>query len=123
MLIEAGQAPAAAATLLAAETESLATLGQTLRQRPPRAMLTVARGSSDHAAHYLGYLMMARLGRLVTSLPMSVEKALATGVSSAARWSAAALAAGSFWACARSSSRESIASSPRIPSAAWPSRR
>ncbi|MBK7059014.1 MAG: SIS domain-containing protein [Rubrivivax sp.] len=72
MLIEAGQAPAAAATLLAAETESLATLGQTLRQRPPRAMLTVARGSSDHAAHYLGYLVMARLGRLVTSLPMSV---------------------------------------------------
>jgi len=32
----------------------------------------VARGSSDHAAHYMAYLVMARLGRLVTSLPMSL---------------------------------------------------
>ena len=36
------------------------------------ALLTVARGSSDHAAHYLAYLVMARLGQLVTSLPMSL---------------------------------------------------
>ena len=35
-------------------------------------MLTVARGSSDHAAAYMAYLVMARLGRLVTSLPMSL---------------------------------------------------
>jgi glucosamine--fructose-6-phosphate aminotransferase (isomerizing) len=35
-------------------------------------VLTVARGSSDHAAHYMAYLVMARLGRLVTSLPMSL---------------------------------------------------
>src|SRR5262249_44805173 len=36
------------------------------------SLLTVARGSSDHAAHYMAYLVMARLGRLVTSLPMSL---------------------------------------------------
>jgi fructoselysine-6-P-deglycase FrlB-like protein len=35
-------------------------------------MLTLARGSSDHAAHFMVYLVMARLGRLVTSLPMSL---------------------------------------------------
>src|SRR5947207_10180010 len=38
----------------------------------PTALLTVARGSSDHAAHFMAYLIMARMGRLVTSLPMSL---------------------------------------------------
>ena len=38
----------------------------------PSALLTVARGSSDHAAHFLAYLVMARMGKLVTSLPMSL---------------------------------------------------
>jgi len=32
----------------------------------------VARGSSDHAASYCAYLIMARLGRIVASLPMSL---------------------------------------------------
>jgi glucosamine--fructose-6-phosphate aminotransferase (isomerizing) len=69
---EALQGPAVAAALLQAEREPLAELGNRFRLAPPQAMLTVARGSSDHAAHYMAYLMMARLGRLVTSLPMSV---------------------------------------------------
>jgi len=34
--------------------------------------VTCARGSSDHAASYLAYLLMARYGQLVTSLPMSL---------------------------------------------------
>ncbi|MGL5003607.1 MAG: SIS domain-containing protein, partial [Casimicrobium sp.] len=34
--------------------------------------VTIARGSSDHAASYFAYLLMARLGRWVTSLPMSL---------------------------------------------------
>jgi glucosamine--fructose-6-phosphate aminotransferase (isomerizing) len=57
---------------LAADREAYAALGAALRSEPPHAMLTVARGSSDHAAHYMAYLVMARLGRLVTSLPMSL---------------------------------------------------
>ncbi len=69
---EALQGPAVAAALLQAEQGALAELGNRFRLAPPAAMLTVARGSSDHAAHYMAYLMMARLGRLVTSLPMSV---------------------------------------------------
>lgn len=50
----------------------LAQVGQSLRQQPPQVVLTVARGSSDHAAAYLAYLVMARLGRIAASLPMSL---------------------------------------------------
>ena len=72
MLQEALQAPAAAAALLAREAGAFVALGAALRAQPPASLLTVARGSSDHAAHFMAYLVMARLGRLVTSLPMSV---------------------------------------------------
>ncbi|RZT91902.1 glutamine--fructose-6-phosphate transaminase [Rivibacter subsaxonicus] len=72
MLEEALHAPDAVARLMAADTEAYATLGRGLREMPPQSLLTVARGSSDHAAHYMAYLIMARLGRLVTSLPMSL---------------------------------------------------
>ena len=72
MRLEAGEAPAVVARLLAAEAEAFVALGADLRHRPPLSLLTVARGSSDHAAHYMAYLVMARLGRLVTSLPMSL---------------------------------------------------
>jgi glutamine---fructose-6-phosphate transaminase (isomerizing) len=72
MLDEACQAPDVVARLLAADAQAYASLADDLREQPPQAMLTVARGSSDHAAHYMAYLIMARLGRLVTSLPMSL---------------------------------------------------
>ena len=72
MLLEAREAPRAVARALAADREALSALGQALRTAPPSAVLTVARGSSDHAAHFMAYLVMARLGRLVTSLPMSL---------------------------------------------------
>lgn len=72
MLAEAREAPAAVARALAAGGDAIDTLAASLRAEPPSGVLTVARGSSDHAAHYMGYLAMARLGRLVTSLPMSL---------------------------------------------------
>ena len=71
MLDEAREAPDAVARLLAADGDLYAALGDDLRANAPQAVLTIARGSSDHAAHYMAYLVMARLGRLVTSLPMS----------------------------------------------------
>jgi len=52
--------------------ERLAKLGSQLRQHPPRLALTIARGSSDHAANYFAYLAMQRLGVPVVSLPMSL---------------------------------------------------
>jgi glucosamine--fructose-6-phosphate aminotransferase (isomerizing) len=72
MRAEALQAPQAVARLLAADAEALQALARSLHDDAPQGILTLARGSSDHAAHYFAYLAMARLGRLVTSLPMSL---------------------------------------------------
>ncbi len=72
MRAEALQAPAAVAALLAADGAAWHALASALARQPPQALLTVARGSSDQAAQYLAYLTTARLGRLVTSLPMSL---------------------------------------------------
>ena len=72
MLTEAREAPEAVARQLAHDVQAYAELGARLRGNAPTSLLTVARGSSDHAAHYMAYLVMARLGRLVTSLPMSL---------------------------------------------------
>jgi glutamine---fructose-6-phosphate transaminase (isomerizing) len=72
LLDEVHEAPNAVSRALTQDRERFAAFGALLRAQPPRAVLTLARGSSDHAAHYAAYLVMARLGRLVTSLPMSV---------------------------------------------------
>src|SRR3954466_2055332 len=72
MFDEAREAPAAVARLMAADLAAYTSLGKQLRADPPRSALTVARGSSDHAAHYMAHLVIARLRRLVTSLPMSL---------------------------------------------------
>ena len=72
MLQEALSAGEAVARLLVADKDAYAALGRHLRAAPPTAALTVARGSSDHAAGYMAYLIMARLGRVVASLPMSL---------------------------------------------------
>ena len=69
---EALEAPAAVARLLTQDAARYAELGAFLRATPPVGILTLARGSSDHAAQHTAYLIMARLGRLVTSLPMSL---------------------------------------------------
>jgi len=72
MLLEAREAPGAVADQLTHEHAAYRDFGTLLRDQPPSSLLTVARGSSDHAAHYAAYLIMARMGRLVTSLPMSL---------------------------------------------------
>ena len=43
-----------------------------LRTIDPYSIVSIARGSSDHAAQYLNYLAMAKLGKLPTSLSMSI---------------------------------------------------
>ncbi len=72
MLDEALAAPAAVAALLAQDAARYALLAAQLRAQPGSGLLTLARGSSDHAAQHFAYLVMSRLGRLVTSLPMSL---------------------------------------------------
>jgi glucosamine--fructose-6-phosphate aminotransferase (isomerizing) len=72
MLKEALSASECVALQLASDTESYADLGRKLRSTNFNTALTVARGSSDHAASYCAYLIMARMGRVVASLPMSL---------------------------------------------------
>lgn len=72
MLEEAREAPAAVARLLSQGAADYAKFGAELRAKAPTSVVTIARGSSDHAAYFAAYLVMARLGRMVTSLPMSL---------------------------------------------------
>lgn len=72
MLKEAMSAADCVALQLAKDVERYAELGRTLRSTSFNSALTVARGSSDHAASYCAYLIMSRMGRVVASLPMSL---------------------------------------------------
>lgn len=72
MLEEARSASVCVAEQLAHDGARYVALGAQLRERPPVTVLTVARGSSDHAANYVAYLIMKRMGRVVASLPMSL---------------------------------------------------
>ena len=72
MLQEAMSAGDCVALQLSQDVERYAELGRTLRSTPFNSAVTVARGSSDHASGYVAYLIMSRMGRLVTSLPMSL---------------------------------------------------
>ncbi len=72
MLKEALSASECVALQLASDTERYAELGRKLRSTNFNTALTIARGSSDHAANYCAYLIMARMGRVVASLPMSL---------------------------------------------------
>ena len=72
MLKEAVSAAECVALQLASDGDRYAELGRKLRTTNFNTALTVARGSSDHAANYCAYLIMARIGRVVASLPMSL---------------------------------------------------
>ena len=68
------EALASAETVAAqlSDTSRVEALAAKLAQAPRHVALTVARGSSDHAASYFASLTMSRLGVPVASLPMSV---------------------------------------------------
>jgi len=72
MLKEAVSAAECVALQLSSDVERYAELGRKLRTTSFNTALTIARGSSDHAANYCAYLIMARMGRVVASLPMSL---------------------------------------------------
>ena len=73
MYREAAQAPQAVRDQLAANTERMRRLGERLRELSPRAVVTCARGSSDHAATFAKYLIETRLGVLTSSAAPSVS--------------------------------------------------
>ena len=72
MAAEALSAAAAVAAQGAQAGERIAALAERLASAQPKLAVTVARGSSDHAASYFAYLVMQRLGVPVVSLPMSL---------------------------------------------------
>ena len=72
MYCEAEQAPEVVRQQLAANSERLERLGERLRQLSPRAVVTCARGSSDHAATFAKYLIETRLNILTSSAAPSV---------------------------------------------------
>jgi len=73
MYVEAAQAPDAVREQLHSNGARVASLAQRLRSNPPRAVVTCARGSSDHAATYARYLIETRLGVLTSSAAPSVS--------------------------------------------------
>ncbi len=77
MFQEAAEAPQVVARLLAANRQAAHTLGAELRANPPRAVVTCARGSSDHAATYAKYLIETATGVVTSSAALSVSSVYA----------------------------------------------
>lgn len=72
MFAEAREAPEVVRRQLASSGELVARLAAHLRAQTPRAIVTLARGSSDHAATFARYLVETRAGVLASSLSPSV---------------------------------------------------
>ncbi len=72
MYAEAASASEAVRTQLTLDAGVLEALGATMRALAPRAVVTCARGSSDHAATYAKYLIETRAGVLTASAAPSV---------------------------------------------------
>jgi glucosamine--fructose-6-phosphate aminotransferase (isomerizing) len=73
MHLEAGQAAQAVRDQLFSNAEEMERFGERLRRLAPRAVVTCARGSSDHAATFAKYLIETRLGVLTSSAAPSVS--------------------------------------------------
>jgi glutamine---fructose-6-phosphate transaminase (isomerizing) len=71
MFTEARSAPDRVRDFLRVSTGAIDALADELRHSNVRSVVTVARGSSDHAASHFAYLLLTRMGVLVTSLPPS----------------------------------------------------
>ena len=72
MFREAAAASDCIARQAEAESSALAGLGRALAGSPPRLVVTVARGSSDHAATYAKYLIETMTGTPVASFAPSI---------------------------------------------------
>jgi glucosamine--fructose-6-phosphate aminotransferase (isomerizing) len=73
MFAEAGEAGAVVARQRAANAATVAALARRLREQPPRAVATIARGSSDHAATFAKYLIETVIGLPVGSTAPSIS--------------------------------------------------
>jgi glutamine---fructose-6-phosphate transaminase (isomerizing) len=95
LLEEALQAPARIAAQLAANRSAVADIARRLAARPPRFVVSAARGSSSHAARFGKYLIETRLGIFTAAAapavatlykaPLKLEGALFFSVSQSGR--------------------------------------
>lgn len=69
---EIDEIPEAASRLLSRSHDALQSAGKALRDRNPDFLITIARGSSDHAAHFLKYAIEQQAGRAVASIGPSL---------------------------------------------------
>ena len=69
---EIDEIPDAVARLLDTSKSSFARTGQDLRDKDPAFLVTIARGSSDHAAHFIKYAIEQTAGRAVASIGPSL---------------------------------------------------
>jgi glucosamine--fructose-6-phosphate aminotransferase (isomerizing) len=69
---EALEAPAIISQQLKENENLISEITNELRRLNPYSVVSIARGSSDHASQYMNYLIMAQLGLLPTSLSMSI---------------------------------------------------
>ncbi|WP_316859432.1 SIS domain-containing protein [uncultured Cohaesibacter sp.] len=91
MLQETREIPAAVERLLKSAPEVIDPVASRLKQADPALVVTVARGTSDHAAHFLKYAIELTLGLPVASLgpsiasiygaPMKLDKAVSFAIS------------------------------------------
>jgi glutamine---fructose-6-phosphate transaminase (isomerizing) len=71
-MLDEALAAGAAVAAQCADTSRVEALAAVLAEKPCHLALTVARGSSDHAASYFASLAMSRIGVPVATLPMSI---------------------------------------------------
>ena len=69
---EAGDAAGGVARMLEANRDAFAAIARRLRASPPAAVVTCARGSSDHAATYAKYLIETMTGTPTASAALSI---------------------------------------------------
>lgn len=72
MFREASEAAEAVRRQRARNADVVSALGERLRRERPRAVVTLARGSSDHAATFARYLVERRAGVLSSSMSPSI---------------------------------------------------
>ncbi len=72
MAREIAEIPTSAAAFIRENADSLERLGEALRARDPQLVITVARGSSDHAASYFKYACEILAGVPVASVGPSI---------------------------------------------------
>src|ERR1700684_2759094 len=95
MALEIAETGTILARQLAANASAVTHIAALLRERQPRVVVTIARGSSDHASLYLKYLIeislgipCASIGPSIASLyhaPLRLEGALAMTISQSGR--------------------------------------